>query len=64
MSWLDDDLSTTLDSSIANMNSTELLKAKKKSGSTFISLLRLPTEHYFLEGSYPSPVCPSDKISI
>lgn len=60
---LDDDLSATLDSSIVNMNSTELFEGKR-SGSTFISLLRLSKEKYFLEGSHPSPVCPSGKISI
>jgi len=32
VSWLDDDLNTTLDSSIANVNSIELLRERERGG--------------------------------
>jgi len=69
VSWLDDDLNTTLDSSIANVNSIELLRERERGGGGQVEVLLYHCSDFrkkttFLEGSYPTPVCPSDKIII
>lgn len=68
MSWLEGDLSTTLDSSIANMNSIEPLKAKEEEEKEVAVLLYHCCECRknitFWKVAHPSPVCPSDKLSI